>query len=260
MGKKNHFVFQYKGNKHAEIDNIINHIDFTDKKNIIEPFCGSSAMSFNIWKLYKDKFNYILNDLDKDLYNYYRFIKYDLCSYEEFEDNLNRITQEFLNHNDKKSFYNEIYQNNRNIYDYIFCKKHNGLGIDGLCPSIKRIAKNKFQLTKEQKDFFDFIKSSNVKIYNTEWSYIYSKYKDFNDCILILDPPYAFSCNTFYVDDNIEDIYTNLVYTLNMNTYLIIQDLWIMRLLFKDFKILDCYDKHYELKHKRTSHIIISKK
>jgi hypothetical protein len=263
MGKKSHFVFQYKGNKHTEVDNIITSIDFANKKTIVEPFCGSSAISFNIYKIYKDNFQYILNDLDNGLYKYYMFIKYNLQCYEDFEDNLNRVSQEFLQHNDKKKFYIEIHKNNRDIYDYIFCKKHNGLGIDGLCPPDKRIAKTKFKLSQEQKDFFDFIKSSNVKIFNGEWYDIYNKYRELEDCILILDPPYAFSCNTFYIDKNIDNIYTRLSSTFYINKctfYLIIQDLWIMRILFKDFKILDCYDKHYQLKHKKTYHIIISNK
>ncbi len=45
-----HFIYSYSGNKRNEfkyIEKVIDNIDAYD--NIIEPFCGSSAISFNIW-------------------------------------------------------------------------------------------------------------------------------------------------------------------------------------------------------------------
>jgi site-specific DNA-adenine methylase len=41
----------------------------------MELFAGTSAISFNIWKEYGDKFTYHLNDLDGDLYNMYKLLK-----------------------------------------------------------------------------------------------------------------------------------------------------------------------------------------
>ncbi len=71
----NHFIFPYAGNKRNEfkyLNNVIDDIDNYD--TIIEPFCGSSAISFNMWLKYPNK-NFILNDNDKELINLYHLIK-----------------------------------------------------------------------------------------------------------------------------------------------------------------------------------------
>ncbi len=71
----NHFIFSYAGNKRNEfkyLNNIIDNIDNYD--TIIEPFCGSSAISFNIWLKYPNK-KFIINDNDKDLIKVYNLIK-----------------------------------------------------------------------------------------------------------------------------------------------------------------------------------------
>ena len=52
----NHFIYSYNGNKRNEfkyLNNVIDDIDNYD--TIIEPFCGSSAISFNIWLKYPNK-------------------------------------------------------------------------------------------------------------------------------------------------------------------------------------------------------------
>jgi len=49
--KINHFIIHYKGNKRNETPIIIDHVNFKNKKNIVEPFAGSSAMSFGVWRL-----------------------------------------------------------------------------------------------------------------------------------------------------------------------------------------------------------------
>ena len=45
---KNHFIFSYAGNKRNESENILEKINFNNIETIIEPFCGSSAISFHI--------------------------------------------------------------------------------------------------------------------------------------------------------------------------------------------------------------------
>ncbi len=70
-----HFIHSYAGNKRNEFKEFINYIDLDNKKNIIEPFCGTSAISFMIWLEHKDKFNYYLNDNSKDIFNIYELFK-----------------------------------------------------------------------------------------------------------------------------------------------------------------------------------------
>jgi len=73
---KNHFLYSYLGNKRNETKQFLDNIKLDDIKNIIEPFSGSSAISFSIWLNNKDKnFNYYLNDSDKKLIEVYELMK-----------------------------------------------------------------------------------------------------------------------------------------------------------------------------------------
>ena len=45
---KNHFYMSYSGNKREEVENIYNLIDFNNIATIVEPFCGTCAMSYYI--------------------------------------------------------------------------------------------------------------------------------------------------------------------------------------------------------------------
>ena len=61
------FIFSYLGNKRIDFKYINNVIDDIDNyETIIEPFCGTSAISFNIWLKHPKK-KFILNDNNEDL-------------------------------------------------------------------------------------------------------------------------------------------------------------------------------------------------
>ena len=72
---KNHFYMPYYGNKRTEVEEIYNNIDLTNIKIIIEPFCGSCAMSYYIWTQSKTKMKYILNDNNPYMKQMYDIIK-----------------------------------------------------------------------------------------------------------------------------------------------------------------------------------------
>ena len=52
---KNHFFFSYAGNKREEVEHIYNKLDLENIETIVEPFCGSCAVSYYIWTQNKDK-------------------------------------------------------------------------------------------------------------------------------------------------------------------------------------------------------------
>ena len=52
---KNHFFFSCCGNKREEVEHIYNLLDLENIDTIVEPFCGSCAMSYYIWTQNKDK-------------------------------------------------------------------------------------------------------------------------------------------------------------------------------------------------------------
>jgi hypothetical protein len=56
---KNHFFFSYVGNKREEVEHIYNLLDLNNINTIVEPFCGSCAVSYYIWSQNKDKNSYV---------------------------------------------------------------------------------------------------------------------------------------------------------------------------------------------------------
>ena len=54
---KQHFFMAYFGNKRQEVENLYNFLKskLENIKNIVEPFCGSSALSFYISTLHPKK-------------------------------------------------------------------------------------------------------------------------------------------------------------------------------------------------------------
>ena len=55
---KNHFITKYAGNKRCEVENLFDILNFDEIDTIIEPCCGSSAVSFYISTQYPRKFKY----------------------------------------------------------------------------------------------------------------------------------------------------------------------------------------------------------
>lgn len=164
MKHKNHFFVAYTGNKRNEVDDIIDNIEFNDKENIIEPFCGSSAISFHIWKKYGDKFNYYLNDNSKKTIEIYEVFK---------NENLITINDEIKkiidNINNKEDWMKLFKNNEENKYKNLFFHKYSARGRLGFYPEGRRNIKNiKIKLSQEQELFLKFIQSSYVYITNND--------------------------------------------------------------------------------------------
>ena len=72
--KRNHFLMGYAGNKRKECENIYESIKdkLTSVDTIIEPFCGSSAVSYYISTVHPQQYKYILNDNNKHLIELYQ--------------------------------------------------------------------------------------------------------------------------------------------------------------------------------------------
>jgi len=268
-----HFIYQYKGNKRQETSTILPIINFNNKKNIVEPFCGTSAMSFAIWKEHKDKFNYYINDIDEKLIEVYNLLK--IKSIKEIEENIENVRLEYNNLNQVvktkenicKKVANEaqityMKENKyKSVYHYIFFNRYCVYGL--LPPTLNRGILNKYKLSPLQKEFIEFIKSPNVFISNNDYKIIYEEHKNNPKSIILLDPPYVSTDKSFYQSNDAE-IYSyfsnNSIKKNKASTYVIVDDNWIMRLVFKDCNILSVYDKQYTniSKHKNTNHIIFS--
>ena len=256
MKYNNHFFITRNGNKRNEAFDIIKLINFDNKKNIIEPFCGSSAISFHIWLEHKNKFNYYLNDNSPVLIELYELFKNDTI------DNIKKEIDKIINKISNKDDWTDYFKNGENTpYKKLFFHKYSNMGRFGFYPLGRVNFKTlEFKLSKLQEEFIEFIKSPNVFITCNDWFKVFDEFKDDEGSIMIFDPPYINSCNDFYLDKNLniyEYFYNNKENNYKSHIYYILEDIWIIRMLFNNFKVIKLYEKKYELSKRKTNHIIL---
>lgn len=253
----NHFFFRYQGNKRKETNNFNTVCSTYGIKDIYELFCGSSALSFSIWLDYGDKFNYYLNDNSKVLIDIYNTFKNEPL--EEIEKKINDIQKTINNKDDwDKTFKENNYQD---VYLNIFFYKYSSFGRIGFYDIRQRYKKKDYSLNKLQQKFLEFIKSPYVHISCGDWSELFDKHKNDNEALFIFDPPYMQTCNDFYLEKtlNIYEYFSkHKMEDFKSNIYFILEDTWIIRMLFKNNRIMTIYDKRYDISNKKTSHIIIN--
>jgi len=74
---KNHFYIGYAGNKRTECKDIYDSINFNNIETIVEPYCGTCAISYYI-SLNKPNMKYILNDSNDFLKEMYEILIDDI--------------------------------------------------------------------------------------------------------------------------------------------------------------------------------------
>lgn len=245
---KNHFFFSYVGNKREEVEHIYNLLDLENIDTIVEPFCGSCAMSYYIWTQNKDKnYKYILNDLDNNLIELLKLVRSG--EYKEIEDDVNKKREEILGYEDdmieaKKIYLNYIKSskglNNGDIRGYIFSHKYFKMR-SGIFPlnSFKSTFKNKLDIYNYP--IYDFLTNANIEIHSVDANKIIDDYNN-DKTFIFLDPPYIASCNNFYSIDTVENIgniYEKLIsYGLkNYKCKMLIchENNWLFKILFKEY-------------------------
>jgi hypothetical protein len=258
---KNHFYFAYAGNKRQEFIKIYETLkpllESGKIKTIIEPYCGSSSISYFISVHHPKQFKYILNDNSTNLYNLYNASK-DIKKIEALETKINDIAMKVEN---DKQFYNNICKNDNLLENWVVKNK-----IYNIRPGLFRTDYKYKEIKLKDYPIYKFINSENIEFYNLEGLEIINKYKNNSDCLIILDPPYLLSCNDYYdksrtdSDNNIyEYIFNNDIKKYEAPIILILNLNWITRLLFRDFNIIE-YNKKYEVSKKNISHGIIINK
>jgi site-specific DNA-adenine methylase len=279
---KNHFFFSYVGNKREEVEHIYNLLDLENIDTIVEPFCGSCAVSYYIWTLNKDKnYKYILNDLDSNLIELLKVVRSG--EYKEIEDDVNKKREEILGYEDdmieaKKIYLNYIksskdashkgLNNNGDITGYIFSHKYYAMR-SGMFPlrDFKSRFKNKLDISNYP--IYDFLTNANIEIHSVDANKIIDDYNN-DKTFIFLDPPYIASCNNFYSIDtgeNIGNIYEKLTsYGLkNYKCKMLIchENNWLFKILFKEYvENENEYKKTYQNKiggknKKNTYHICV---
>ena len=263
---KNHFLFAYAGNKREEVKHIYDTFikEILDNNNIttiIEPYCGTSVLSYYIALQHPKKYKYILNDNNKfliELYNLIRNGKNELIN-NEMKKLIDRFNI-YKNDEDRKKEYNKIKLMD-DLWSYIFTRKYYSIR-PGLYPMINHIKEIKL-FNVESFPIYNFIKDENILFTNQDAvKTIENNYNDKNT-LLLLDPPYISTCNDFYISNDMniyEYLYTNNINKFKCHIGLILENIWINKLLFQHNKILESYEKTYQTSKKKTSHIIITKK
>ncbi len=256
---KNHYCCSYAGNKRNEIKDIMSFINLDNITTILEPFTGSAVMSSYISTLYPNRFKYILNDNDKINYDLFN-ISRDIERTEELNDKINKIIDEFNTYNDdvnRKIFYNSISM--KTLEGYILKNKYIGFrpGVYPLLPINKNIKPYNLQ----DYPVYDFYNNEDVIYENIDGVEFINKYNEGEGKLFLTDPPYMVSCNEMYNDRDV-NIYMWIYYNKplllgSQNKILfILENIWIIILLFSDFNILLDYDKDYSLSKKKTTHIV----
>jgi site-specific DNA-adenine methylase len=251
---KNHFFTSYFGNKRTECGKIYEQLkDKLDEVDyIIEPFCGSSAISYYISLKHPKKFKYILNDNNKHLMECYEIFK-DEIKLNKFIDDLNKLMVDIT-----KEKYNILIKEDRVenwfIKQKIYCIR------PGLFPNdYEKRHKKDFKYLLDA-PIIKFLRTEEIEFINDDAIELINKYKDDEKALIILDPPYVQLNNDFYLegDTNIyEYLYKNNIKDMTSKILLILEDNWIIKLLFPD-TVKQTYDKIYQTNKKKTSHIIVS--
>ena len=253
---KNHFIIPYAGNKRQEVETIYKNMNLNNITTIIEPFCGSCAVSYYISTQQPNKFKYILNDLDKYLIELINIMKYENKYLEFITKTINLCFEDgkFIS----KEKYNIIVKQD-NLIAYFIARKFYTIRC-GLYPINKFNQGPEFYIKKLLEiPFLKFIRNENITITNIDGIETYNKYKDDTQNLIFLDPPYMLSCNDMYNHKGIniyEYLYKNPISKEKAKIYLCLENLWIIKLLFQNYKFIE-YDKRYEMSNKKTTHLLI---
>ena len=248
--KKNHFYISYYGNKRAEMNEIYNTLNFEGIETVIEPYCGSCAMSYYIWTKHPN-LKFVLNDNNKYLFEMFEIIR-DNNKLLEFE---NKINDEILPIVSKGKTEYMNFVKDDHIYSWFIAHKYYSIR-----PKLYPIGRTSFSKLKfENYGIVDFFKNANIIFNHSEGVECYEKYKNDEKNLILFDPPYLNSCNTMYQIPNgniYEYLYNNDINKEKARIYLILEDNWIIKLLFKNCEI-KTYEKKYSLSKKKTQHNII---
>lgn len=251
---KNHFLFPYAGNKRQEVEKI--HEYLKDKlegvETIVEPFCGSSAMSVYLSMQYPGRFKYILNDFDESLVALYRLMA-DEGRFKIFVAELNEVVKTIV---DKEAYLAIVKQ--PGVMAFLIKNI-----IYAMRPGLYRIGYTPNAYNFDDRSILHFLRTENVEFTHGDGLDVLKKYKDDASCLMLIDPPYLLSDNSNYSNgcraSNVyEYCFNNSIENMKARIVFVLADNWILRCIFKGC-IKESYDKKYQMAKKaKLKHIIIS--
>lgn len=247
---KNHFFFGYAGNKRNEFNNIYENFRVLEGiKTIYEPFAGTAAFSYFLSKKEPLKYEYVINDNNKQLIYLYK-VAQDEKKLDTLIENINELVKDI-----DKEKYNTIIKQDT-LEGFIIKNKIYKIRA-GLFP-LKGVIKKDFTFLK-QCPVINFLRTEKITFLTETIDKIDEKYNK-DDVFIFMDPPYLTECNDFYSnsDCNIyEYLCNNKITSFKCKIMLILSDNWIIRLLFKK-NIKNTYDKRYGGSKKKINHLLIN--
>lgn len=249
---KTHFYIHYFGSKRKEMKGLYPYLDFTNIDTIIEPYAGSCAISFYISQQ-KQGLTYILNDNNPYLKQMYEIL-IDEEKTINFQNEFNNIIKDVKT----KEQYNDVIKQ-KGLIGWLVSNKYFKLR-PGLCPFIN----GNDTLTPINfcaYPIVQFFRNNKIIYMCDDAIKVYEQYKNNKKCMIIMDPPYVSTTTNFYYDYNMniyEYLYNNNITNEKAKIYLILENIWIIKLLFHNNFILFEYDKQYTQSRKKTTHIVIS--
>lgn len=251
----NHFLFSYYGNKREDYKKFKDNICYDNVTNIVEPFAGTAAISFQIWKIYKNKLIYHINDLDNNLYNIHKILKEE--DIDHIFDKINEVKSTIQS---KEDFEQLCKKSDKTLYEYIYIHKGSSFRYGRFHE--RALTKKIYKPTIEQRLFSQFLKQDYVYITNEDYKICYDYHKDNKDTIIFLDPPYLQCVNTGYkhrstdcyeyLSEDIKERQATILLPLEQND--------VVLNMFKDSKIILEWNKIYKITKKKVTMILISNK
>jgi len=247
---KNHFYISYAGNKRMEVERLYNVIinDIDDITHIIEPYAGTCAFSYYIYLKHPDKI-FILNDIDNHLKLMFELFKSDK-KIKQFEEEYNKIAIDL-----DKEKYNKIVKQDSLLTWFIARKIYN------IRPGLFPVNYKYKPLKLSDFPIYNFFRNANIIFHTDDAINIYEQYKDNKHAFIFMDPPYLAQYNDFYTDKRNINIYeymcNNPMENEKAKICFILENMWIIKLLFKNSKGIT-YEKKYQSHEKRkTEHILL---
>ena len=247
---KNHFFFGYAGNKRTEVELIYENIKdkLNDIEYIVEPFCGTSAISFYISSLHPKKFKYILNDNNEHLIKLYNIAK-DEEQLKKLEEEINKIAKTI-----NKEIYVTLHKQNSFIGFIITNLIHS------MRPGLYDLDYKYKPINLNDKPIINFLRTENIETRTMDGLILIKENINNDKYLFLIDPPYLSACNDFYKSKytNIYEFFSNNdMKLMKSRIVFILEDNWIIKIIFKNYNIIS-YPKKYETSKKITTHIIIN--
>ena len=175
------------GNKKNELKLLLPIIEpqLTTSSIFVEPFCGSSIVSFNVFLKINKNIDFHINDLDPLRIQFYKNM-----TKEKERQKLYKLEKEIVEKG--PDFYYSIVKGKEDDYylKYVISKRIYGFR-HGLFPTTKKVILH--EISDNWKDFLN-----KTVITNQDYLHIIDKYKDNENSFLYLDPPYLDSYNSSY--------------------------------------------------------------